>query len=114
LLRVDGCQLTLVAYFTFGDDRDLTIEIWVIHFFKLMYLSFKEKGKTLWTHTTLVADDRAQAAQRLVNGQSGFQNKFAFISTYMSLELVNRVSVVKKQPFAVRVGAVAATALTSL
>lgn len=79
-----------------------------------MYLSFKDKaGKTLWTHSSLVSDDRAQAAAKLIHGQSGFQNKFAFISTYLSLELVNRVAALKKQPFTMRAGAVVATALTT-
>lgn len=78
-----------------------------------MYLSIKEKGKTLWTHSSLVPDERAHAIQKLQEGRCGFRNKDTFISTYLALELVNRFAPLKRKSFLIRSGIVAGTALTA-
>ncbi|CAD8105389.1 unnamed protein product [Paramecium primaurelia] len=74
-----------------------------------MYISLTSQNKTWWTHTSLVPSETHQKVFEVINGVNSFQNKASLISTYLSLEAVNRIPVAKKLAIYYKAAIVGAT-----
>ncbi|CAD8209172.1 unnamed protein product [Paramecium octaurelia] len=74
-----------------------------------MYISLNSQNKTWWTHTSLVPTQTHQKVLDIVNGVGSFQNKATLISTYLSLEAVNRIPAAKKLAIYFKAAIVGAT-----
>ncbi|CAD8118414.1 unnamed protein product [Paramecium sonneborni] len=73
-----------------------------------MYISLSQNNQAWWTHTSLVPTETQNKVVQLVNGVGSFQNKASLISTYLSLEAVNRIPGAKKLAIYFKAGIVGA------
>ncbi|CAD8163471.1 unnamed protein product [Paramecium octaurelia] len=76
-----------------------------------MYINLTQNNKSWWTHTSLVPTETQNQVINLVNGQSSFQNKATLLTTYLSLEAVNRIGPAKKLAIYFKAGIVGAVFL---
>jgi len=63
-----------------------------------MFLSLKDKDKTVYTHTSLIDDDKAEAVRKVHQDVTYWNRGFSFFTLYLSLELVNRVHALAARP----------------
>ncbi len=77
-----------------------------------MYVSFSDNDKkTVHTHTSLIAEEKAAEVQQLFETQNTWKGRGAFIATYLGLEVVNRVGPLAKRAFAQKAAVVGLFAL---
>mmetsp|Transcript_50910 Transcript_50910/g.58527 ORF Transcript_50910/g.58527 Transcript_50910/m.58527 type:complete len:152 (-) Transcript_50910:202-657(-) len=73
-----------------------------------MLLTLKDKeGKSVYTHTSLLEEEKVEKIQEVFHRESTWKNRGTFFTAWGLLELVNRVPLIAKQRLEYRVAGVA-------
>lgn len=74
-------------------------------------ITLTENGHHLYTHPTLLDEERVEGMKKLVANKTRLLKTTALISTYLALESVNRIGGLKSLAFLKRAGIVVAAPL---
>ena len=62
-----------------------------------MFVTIPDKIKPVYTHTSLLEDDKADKIKEIYHGVNKWVNGSSFLTFFATMEAVNRISILKKQ-----------------
>ena len=62
-----------------------------------MFITIPDKEKSLYTHASLLEDDKADKIKKIYHGVNKWVNGSSFLAFFVTMEAVNRISFLKKQ-----------------
>ncbi|EGR29092.1 hypothetical protein IMG5_163230 [Ichthyophthirius multifiliis] len=78
-----------------------------------MFFTLQEGGKTVYTHISLVDESKQEQIHQIYNKESTWKNTARFFTFWGTMELVNRISLLKSQNIFARAAIVAIPTLAA-